>query len=171
MSLTMAETRRRAGRPDYPYRFIRSQGRQPLPVALYDTALTQAAYGYGQPQHLGDLFNDVMGAVIPGWDSRPDWMKKIQIKADPAKLMTAAAKVVPPSMVGRVVDQASNQGFNLFYRTPAGNMPITGRTAETVYSNYGAFAQAQQTMENIPTWVYVAGGGLLLFLLVGMRRK
>lgn len=170
MSLTLTARPERPTAGDSPIRMIRNRGSRPLPVTLYDTALTQAAYGYGQPQHLGDLFNDVMGAVIPGWDNRPEWMKKIQIKADPAKLMSTATKIVPPSMVGRVVEQANAQGFNLFYRTPAGNMPVGPETAASIYGNYGAYAQARQTVEAIPTWVYIAGGGALLLLLAGRRK-
>ena len=39
-------------------------------AVLYDTALNEAAYG--RPAMMGDLFNDIMGAVVPKWNDRPD---------------------------------------------------------------------------------------------------
>lgn len=147
-------------RRDTPIRSVRTPG---VSVDLYDTALTAGAYGTPQ---LGDLFNDVMGAVVPGWDKRPDWMKKIQVKPDPAKLFQAASKVVPPSQVNRVLDAAQEAGVNLYYQTPAGQVPITSQTAGALYGGYPMFAQAQSTLSSVPVWVWAAGAGVLALLLM-----
>ena len=140
-----------------------------VPVTLYDTALAMNAYG--QPM-MGDLFSDIMGAVVgkDNWDARPDWMKKIQVKPDPAKLFTAASKVVPPKMVGGVVKQANQYGFDMFYKTPAGSMPITPELAEGVYSNYPAYLSTKDVFSSIPTWVYLVGAAGILFAFV-VRKK
>jgi hypothetical protein len=119
---------------------------------------------------MGDLFNDIMSTVVPGWDNRPDWMKKIRVKPDPAKLLSKAATVVPPSQVGNVVRYANQYGFDLWYKTPAGNMPVTPGMAEQIYGNYPAFARAQAALGQIPLWVWIGGGGLLLALLFARRR-
>lgn len=148
-----------------PYRIIKPA--RGIPYVLYDTAL--ASMAYGQTPVLGDLFNDVMSAVVPGWSQRPDWMKKIQIKPDPAKLFQQAAKVVPPERVGQVVEQANRAGLNLWYRTPAGAVPITPETAQGLYSGYGVMTQVKGALETIPWWVYLVGGGLLLFVVLQRR--
>lgn len=140
-----------------------------MPYTLYDTALTESAYG--KPRQLGDLFGDIMGAVVgkENWDARPDWMKKIQVKPDPSKLLSTAAKVVPPSMVGKVVGQANQAGFDMYYNTPAGKIPVTPEFAEGVYSNYPTFLKARDTLASIPVWTYFVVGGGILFVL--MMRK
>lgn len=140
------------------------KNRRGIPVALYDTALTSAAYGQNRVM-MGDLFNDVM-SIIPGWDQRPDWMKKIQIKPDPAKIVQSVAQVLPPKEVGRVVDQANRIGFDLNYLTPAGPVPVTGATIQGAYSNYPMFAQTMQGLSSIPWYVWILGGGLVLIALM-----
>lgn len=134
-----------------------------IPFTLYDTALT--AMAYGQPQQMGDLFGDIMGAVVgqKNWEARPDWMKKIAVKPDPAKLLSTAAKVVPPRLVGKIVGQADQAGFNMFYNTPAGSIPINAQTAEGIYSNYPAFARTQDVFASVPWWVYALGAGGIVF--------
>jgi len=138
--------------------------------ASYNYDLENLYKDYGRPE-MGDLFNDIMGAVVPKWDQRPDWMKKIQLKPDPLTLAQTAAKVVPPKEVGRVVDQASKYGINLAYRTPAGQVPITGNMVAGGYSNFPALASFGQTISAIPTWVYMAGGiGLVLLVFMSARK-
>jgi len=134
-----------------------------VPYTLYDTALTQMAYG--QPQQMGDLFGDIMGAVVgkENWDARPTWMKNMQVKPDPAKLFSTAAKVLPPKVVGRVVGQANQAGFDMFYNTPAGSIPITQETAEGIYSNYPTFLKTRDVFASVPWWVYALGAGGILF--------
>ena len=143
--------------------YLIRQGQHGVPVVLYDTALNQLAYG-ATPQ-MGDLFNDIMGTVVPGWDKRPDWMKKIVVKPDPAKLMQAAARIVKPAQAGALVDQANQAGVNLFYNTPAGQVPVTGSMAQNAMTYGPGFYSAQNAVASIPTWAYIAGGGVILALL------
>ena len=134
-----------------------------IPVTLYDTAMNMSAYG--QPQLMGDLFGDIMGAVVgkDNWNARPDWMKKIQVKPDPAKIFSQAVKAVPPRQVGNVVRQAGNYGLDMFYKTPVGNMPITPETAEGIYGNYPAYLTTKDVFSSVPMWVYLIGGAGILF--------
>lgn len=134
-----------------------------VPYTLYDTALTQLAYG--QPAQMGDLFGDIMGAVVgkDNWDARPDWMKNIKVKPDPAKLFSTAAKVLPPKMVGKVVGQANQAGFDMFYNTPAGQIPVTPEFAEGVYGNYPTFLKTRDVFASVPWWVYAVGGLGIVF--------
>lgn len=138
--------------------------------SVYRYELANLYRSYGNPQ-MGDLFNDIVGAVVPGWDKRPDWMKKIQIKPDPLKLAQTAAKVVPPKEVGRVVDQASKYGINLAYQTPAGSVPITGGMVSSGYQNFPALASFANKFSDIPTWVYVVGGIGAVLVLVTVIKK
>lgn len=140
-------------------------GRAPLSVVLYETA--QAESAYGTPQ-LGDLFNDIMGAVVPGWDDRPQWMKDIKVKPDPKKIIEQATKVVPPKQVKKVVETAEQAGVNIFYQTPAGDVPVTGYLAEQMYGNYPVLAKARQAagaLGDVPWYVWAGGGTLLLLML------
>lgn len=139
-------------------------------AVLYDTALNEAAYG--RPEMIGDLFNDIMGAVVPKWNDRPDWMKKIIVKPDPAKIAATAIKAVPPSQVGRVVGQAEKYGMNFFYNTPAGQVPVTADTAESVYGNFPAMLRAGGFASSIPTWAIMAGGvGLFVLIFMQARKR
>ena len=140
-----------------------------IPVVLYDTALNSAAYG--NTAVMGDLFNDIMSAVVPKWDERPDWMKKIVVKPDPAKIAQTAIKAVPPSAVGKVVGQAEKYGMNFFYNTPAGQVPVTAQTAESAYGNFPTMLRMQSMAGAVPSWVYIAGGVGILFLLLFMKKK
>lgn len=138
--------------------------------SAYRYELSKLYTSYGNPQ-MGDLFNDIMGAIVPKWDDRPDWMKKIQIKPDPLKLAQTAAKVVPPKEVGRVVDQAAQYGINLAYKTPAGSVPITGGMVASGYQNLPVMASFAQGMAAVPTWAYVAGGiGVLLLVVTAVKK-
>ena len=139
-------------------------------AVLYDTALNEAAYG--RPEMIGDLFNDIMGAVVPKWNDRPDWMKKIVVKPDPAKIAATAIKAVPPSKVGKVVGQAEKYGMNFFYNTPAGQVPVTADTAESVYGNFPAMLRAGGFASSIPTWAIMAGGvGLFVLIFMQARKR
>lgn len=137
---------------------------------IYSYDLANLYKDYGNPQ-MGDLFNDIMGAVVPNWDKRPDWMKKIRVKPDPAKLVQTAAKVLPPKEVGRVVNQAAKYGIDLKYKTPAGEVPITGNMIAQGYGNFPAIAQFTDKMKAVPTWVYMAGGvGLVLIVFMAAKK-
>lgn len=166
----MTRTRERAH-----FRLIRGGAplRRPVytsrPETSYSYDYRLARRQYGTPV-VGDLFNDVMASVVPGWDNRPEWMKKIQVKPDPARLLQTATKIVPPSAVGGVVKTANQYGFDLWYRTPAGNVPVSPAMAESFYGNYPAFARFQQGLSNIPGWVYLGGAGVVL-LLIGLSRR
>lgn len=118
----------------------------------------------GRSDQVGDLFNDIMG-IIPGWDQRPDWMKQIRIKPDPAKIVSAVSKVVPPAKAAQAVETANNYGFDFFYRTPGGNVPITPGMVASGYGNFPMFSRVQDTLSSIPWYVYAAGGVLLLVVL------
>ncbi len=143
-----------------PIKNIRSNG---ATVTLYDTALTLSMYG--QPA-LGDLFNDIAGAIIPGWDQRPDWMKKIRLKPDPAKIIDTAVKA-KPELAAKVIGTAEKAGVNVFYQTPSGPVQITPGMAQAGWSNLPMFARAAET----PMWVWIAGGGAVLLLIVGMTAR
>lgn len=148
-----------------PYRM--RTGPTGVPVILYDTALNQLAYG--QAPQMGDFFNDVMGAVVPAWDKRPDWMKKIVVKPDPAKLIQAASKVVKPAQAGALVDQANRAGVNLFYNTPAGQVPVSGDMAQNAMTYGPGYYSAYNAASSVPVWVYAVGGLAVLSLLL-MRK-
>lgn len=145
-----------------------------VPYTIYDTALTDFAYGnYSRRRRskgrnaggLGDLFGDIMGAVVgkENWDARPDWMKKIAVKPDPTRLFTAAARVVKPRQVGKVVGLANQAGFDMYYNTPAGQIPVTPEFAEGVYGNYPSYLKTREVFGSIPWWVYAVGAGGILF--------
>lgn len=133
-----------------------------LPIALYDSALTAAAYGKQVP-HLGDLFNDIVGAIVPGWDQRPDWMKKIQVKPDPVKLLQTAQKFVPPSQIQKILGIGQQYGIQPYY----GGVPISPEAGAAAYQ-YGDIAAS---LASVPTWIYLAGGGVLLLLVMGSARR
>lgn len=140
---------------------------QPGTYYLYD--LAKAELNYGKPQMMGDLFGDVMGAVVgkENWDARPQWMKNIKVKPNPTALMRA----VPPQYVGRAAQYAQNYGVNTYYRTPAGDVQITPGMMQDAYSNFPMFSRALSGFSNIPVWVYAVGGVGILVLLMSMKRK
>lgn len=127
---------------------------------------------YGKPAMMGDLFGDIMGAVVgkDNWDARPDWMKSIKINPDPVKIATAAAKIVSPSQAGKLVDTAAQYGVNLAYSTPAGQIPITGSLVAGGYQNLPIIGSMMQGISSIPTWVYIVGAGAVLALVVAAKR-
>lgn len=145
-----------------PYKIRREKNG--VPVVLYDTALNSLAYGRA-PQ-MGDMFNDIMGSVIPGWDARPDWMKKIVVKPDPAKLVQQVSAIVSPKKAGAFVDTAAKYGVNLAYNTPAGQVPVTGDMASNAMQYGPGFYSAVNAASSVPVWAYVAGAGVLLLLIL-----
>lgn len=134
----------------------------------YYNAGVNVAYGNipAAKAHLGDLFNDIMGAVVPGWDARPQWMKEIVVKPDPQKLIQTAQQVAPQA-AGNIVKAANDAGVNVFYNTPAGQIPITPGMAQGAYAGLPFMA----SVSNIPSGVWIAGGAGLLLLLVFAARK
>lgn len=161
---------RRNVRPSHGARRIARERARSIYGSAYNYQMAGLYEAYGHPK-MGDLFNDIVGAVVPGWDKRPDWMKKIQIKPDPLKLAQTAAQVVPPKEVGRVVDQAAKYGVNLNYQTPAGSVPITGQMVAGGYQNFPAIASFSKTLSDIPTWAYMVGGVGVVLLLVTVVKK
>lgn len=149
-------------------RNIRVMRNRRIPVVLYDTALNSAAYG--NTAVMGDLFGDVMSAVIgkDNWDARPQWMKDIKVKPNPSALV----KAVPPKYVGMVAQRANQYGADVFYRTPAGEMQITPGMAEGAWSNFPAFSRAANMLGGIPSWVVMVGGvGLFLLVFMNARKR
>lgn len=139
-------------------------------VEEYNRAVTAMAYGNTGAAHaeLGDFFNDVMGAVIPGWDSRPDWMKQITIKPDAEKVIAMAQKVAPNA--GESIVRAANKiGMGVYVNTPAGQVEVTPQNAQNLYGLYPFISRAQSAVGSVPMWVWLAGGGGLLLLFL-MRR-
>lgn len=136
------------------------------PAVIYDTALNELAYG--RPQMMGDFFGDVMSAVVgkDNWDARPDWMKKIQVKPNPAALI----KAVPPQYVGTAARYAQQYGVDTYYKTPYGNVQITPEMMQGAYSNFPAFSRAMQGFSAIPMWMYLVGGAGLLMILLSSRK-
>ena len=136
----------------------------------YDLALLEQ--GYGRAQMLGDLFGDMMGAVIgkDNWDARPDWMKAIKVNPDPVKIAKTAASIVAPKEVGRVVDQASKYGIDLAYKTQFGHVPITGGMVASGYHNVPMIASLSRGAASVPVWVYIGGAVLVVGLIVASKK-
>ena len=152
------------------------RGKVGVPIAFYDTALTESAYG--NPQ-LGDLFGDLMGSVVgeENWEARPQWMKDIKLKVDPAKVIETAARVVAPKAVSKVVAQAQKVGVTVRMKdrrtgrsrtlTPA----TAGATWSAVSTGYPLYSAIRKTAADIPIWAYIAGGGAVLLVVVMAMRK
>lgn len=121
-------------------------------------------YAYGNMPaaraELGDLFNDIMGSVIPGWDQRSPELKKIQIKADPAKLVQQAQKILSPSQAQRAAELANQYGVTGTYR---GIELTPGR----IYAAYEAGGIGAAISEVPPLyWVLGAGGIAALWFVM-----
>lgn len=150
--------------------YRRGTKQQPISPSSYDyyNAGVNVAYGNVNQasNQLGDLFNDIMGAVVPGWDARPDWMKKIVVKPDPQKIIQTAQQVAPQA-AGNIVKAANDAGVNVFYNTPAGQIPVTPGMAQGAYSGLPFMA----SMSSIPSTVWIAGGAGLLLLVMFAAKK
>ena len=148
-------------------------GGRPRPVGVqnYYNAGVQMAYGNtgAAKAELGDLFNDIMGAVVPGWDQRPAALKKIVVRPDPAKLIAAAQKIAP-NAASQIVGAANANGLNVLVNTPVGQMPLSQAMAQGLYSNASTLTTVSSAFAAVPTWAWMAGGGGLLLLLVAMKR-
>lgn len=144
---------------------------RPLPASNYYNAGVMIAYGKTNEAaaELGDLFNDVMGAVVPGWDQRPDWMKRISVKPDPSKLLQTAQRIAPQAG-SQVVTAANRYGLNVYANTPAGQVLVTPDMAQGMYQGMPFFARAKTAFESVPGWVWGAGVGGAVLLLATMKR-
>ena len=60
---------------------------------------------------LGDLFNDIVGSIVPGWDDRPQWMKDIKVTVKPDDVANFAKRVFPKqaAAVEKAVKQVGQQ--------------------------------------------------------------
>lgn len=128
----------------------------------YYNAGVQYAYGNlpAARAELGDLFNDIMGSVIPGWDQRSPELKKIQIKADPAKLVQQAQTLLSPDQARRAAEVANQYGVTGTYR----GLDIT---PGAIYAAYQAGGIGAALSEVPPLyWILGAGGlGVLWFVM------
>lgn len=128
----------------------------------YYNAGVQYAYGNmpAARAELGDLFNDIMGSVIPGWDQRSPELKKIQIKADPAKLVQQAQNILSPDQARRAAEVANQYGVTGTYR----GLDLTPGRIAAAYEAGGIMA----AVSAVPPlyWMLGAGGlGVLYFVM------
>jgi hypothetical protein len=136
-----------------------------------DRAQVYMNYGdtQGAKAELGDLFNDIMGAVVPGWSERPQALKNLQLKVDPAKALAAVQKIAPGAG-GQAVSAANAAGLNVYARTPAGKVLITPEMAQGAYANYPMYTEAMEAAGSLfsspMTLLAVGGIGLGLFLML-----
>jgi len=146
--------------------------RAPLSPTMrqYFNAGVNVAYGNTRQAHvqLGDLFNDIMGAVVPGWDQRPEALKAIVVKPNPTTLLQMANKVAP-NAAGDIIGAANRNGLDVMVKTKYGLMPMNQAIAQGLYSNAGILAQAQGMFSSIPSMVWI-GGGVLGAVYLLMRR-
>lgn len=140
-------------------------------VEAYNRAATQLAYGNtgAARAELGDLFNDVMGAIVPGWDARPDALKKIVMKPDPAKILERVQQVAP-NAGEQVVRAANANGLGVFVNTPGGQVEVTPYNAQSLYGIYPFLTRAQSTLSEMSPMVWLAIGGVGLGLFLMMKR-
>ncbi|MGH3053353.1 MAG: hypothetical protein ACRDL7_00055 [Gaiellaceae bacterium] len=164
--------------PYRPWWEVFSMGAAPVGVEAFNRAQVQMDYGNTKAaQHeLGDLFNDIMGAVVPGWDQRSDALKDIKIKADPAKILQAAQKIAPGAG-GDAVRAANAAGLNVFVDTPGGPVLVTPEMAQGLYANYPMYTKARGLFDSVmnlggimsPTML-LAGGAVAFGLYLMMKR-
>ncbi len=143
-------------------------------VEDYNRAKSMIDYGDidGAKALLGDLFNDVMGAIVPGWDSRPDALKKIVVKPDPNKIISMAQRVAPNAGAD-IVRAANANGMQIYVNTAAGPVNVTPETAQLYYGNYQFLSRAQEGLAGFgsalssPTMLLTIGGiGIGLYLIL-----
>lgn len=135
----------------------------PLTHTQYYNAGVLTAYGKTNEAaaQLGDFFNDVMGAIVPGWDQRPDELKKIKMTLDPQKVYAQAQKMLSPEQAAKVAQAAQTAGVNITYR----GQPVTPNAVWAAYQAGGVVAAAQA----VPTWVWIAGGVGLVMVFAARR--
>lgn len=142
-------------------------------IEAYNRAQTQMLYGNpGAAQaELGDLFNDIMGAIVPGWASRPDALKKIVLKPDANKIMETAQRIAPNAGAD-IVRAANANGLQVYVNTPAGQINVSPETAQTYYGNYQFLTRAQDAFGSLAsamsptTLMIMAAAGFGLFLML-----
>jgi Putative peptidoglycan binding domain len=121
---------------------------------------------------LGDLFNDIMGAVVPGWGERPQALKNLQLKVDPAKALAAVQKIAPGAG-GQAVQAANAAGLNVYANTPAGKVLITPEMAQGAYKNYPMYTETMDMVGSVldsPYTLPIVVGGIGLGLYLMMKR-
>lgn len=142
---------------------------RPLSVSNYYNAGVQMSYGNvnAAKAELGDLFNDIMGAVVPGWDQRPAVLKKIVVKPDPAKIMEAAQRIAP-NAGANIVKAANANGLNVFVNTPAGQIEVTPYNAQNLYGLYPFLTRTQSMIGGLSpmAWLGIGAAGIGLFLVM-----
>jgi hypothetical protein len=127
----------------------------PLTVTNYWNANIQGAYGNTGEQKalLGDLFNDIMGSVVPGWDTRPDALKKLKVNIDPRKLVKTVQGVMSPEKARQYAEAMNNAGVNPQY----GGVDLTANRIGFAYENAGIGA----ALSEVPVWAWAAGAGVV----------
>lgn len=139
----------------------------------FDRATVYMQYGdtEGARAELGDLFNDVMGAIVPGWDQRPDYLKNLRLKVDPNKILNAAQKIAPGAG-GDAIRAANMAGLDVYVDTPGGRVLMTPELAQGIYKNYPMYTQAQGFLSGITSspMTMVAIGGVALGLFLMLKR-
>lgn len=137
-------------------------------VEAYNRA--KAHMDYGNPgaarAELGNFFDDVMGAIVPGWDSRPDFLKNITVRPDADKILAAVHKVAPNAGAD-IVKAANKAGFGIYVNTPGGQIEVSPTNAQNFYGMYPFISRAQGAVGSVPMWVWIAGGvGILGFFFL-----
>lgn len=115
------------------------------------------------PASSSDSFWSPFEAITNLWNSRPEALRKIRVRVDPAKVAQAASKVLPPGQVGKAVDYARRMGIDPSYLTQFGEVPITGDMAQ-----YGYQARAIDWSEYLP-WILGAGAAVVLLPMLLKR--
>lgn len=168
----------RLGHTNYMVRgmVLAGNGKKKRPsVTLYDTALTEFAYG---GPALGDPFGDFMGSIIgeENWDARPQWMKDIRLKVNPATVAQTALNVVKPKGLEKVLTEAEKVGVTVNVKNPVtgGFSRVSPQNASAAYQAYGTgfpmWSTAKSAIGDVPMWVWVAGG-VGVFMVVMMVAK
>lgn len=143
-----------------------------LTETQYYNAGVLTAYGQTEQARaqLGDLFNDVMGAIVPGWDQRPEALKRIVVKPDANRLLQAAQRVAPGAG-SQVVTAANKYGFGIYTNTPAGQIEVTPGMAQGMYQGSQWYARAKSAISDVPGWVWVVAGVGGVAVVASIMRK
>jgi len=142
-----------------------ARSRRPASITNYYNAGVQTAYGNlgAAKAELGDLFNDVMGSFIPGWDQRSPELKNIKVKLDPAKLMTQAQKLLSPAQAQRAAEMANQYGVSGTYR----GVDMTPERIRAAYQAGGVMAAVSEVP--MMWWVTGLGGAAALYYFAKYR--
>lgn len=141
------------------------RARRPVSVSNYYNAGVQTAYGNlgAAKAELGDLFNDIMGSFVPGWDQRSPELKKIQVKVDPAKLMQQAQKILSPKQAQQAAEIANQYGVSGTYR----GVDMTPERIRAAYEAGGIMAAVSEVP--MMWWLTGAGGAAVLYYFMKYR--